>query len=233
MGLRSRPESLAVACLLAATGGSLDANTYLARDGVLAAAQTGNVVLMAVAAAGGDVAQALTHAPSLFAFLAGVLLTEIIGGPWWRRVLKRPVRAVLGLEAAVFVGVGLVPSSSAGTTATAVASACVAFAAGMQVNVFRSVRGQTYATTFASGNLRGFVEKAYAVARRRGDPEVTARQARDITSVLLAFAAGAVGGAVLTNVWGARGIWFTAALVLSVLVLVAVETHHLERAGRT
>ena len=92
MGLRSRPESLLVAALLAATGGFLDAHTYLARGGVLAAAQTGNVVLLAVAAGGGDVARALSHVPSLLAFLAGVLLTEVLGGPRWRRLLRRPVR---------------------------------------------------------------------------------------------------------------------------------------------
>ncbi|TNM62394.1 DUF1275 domain-containing protein [Streptomyces sp. NP160] len=229
MGLRSRPESLAVASLLAATGGFLDAYTYLARGGVLAAAQTGNVVLLAVAAAGGDVVRALGHVPSLLAFLAGVLLTEVVGGPRWRRLLRRPVRAVLLLQVAVLVAVGFVPGAPAGTTATSVASAGVAFAAAMQLNVFRSVRGLTYATTFASGNLRSFVEKTYAVLRRRGDPDSTGRQARDIAAVLASFVVGAFAGALATDAWGVRAVWLSTALLLAVLVLVVVETRRLER----
>lgn len=218
-----------MASLLAATGGFLDASTYLARGGVLAAAQTGNVVLLAVAAAGGDAAKALGHVPSLVAFLAGVLLTEVLDGPRPRRLLRRPVRVVLLLQVSVLVAVGFIPLAPAGTTATAVASASVAFAAAMQVNVFRSVRGLTYATTFASGNLRTLVEKTYAAARRRGDTANSGRQARDLAAVMLCFAGGAVAGALSTDRWGARGIWGGAVLLVAVLVLVVQETHRVER----
>ncbi len=218
-----------MASLLAATGGFLDASTYLARGGVLAAAQTGNVVLMGVAAAAGDVGKALGHLPSLLAFLAGVLLTEVLDGPRARRLLRRPVRAVLLLQVAVLVAVGLVPLAPAGTTTTSIASAGVAFAAAMQVNVFRSVRGLTYATTFASGNLRSLVEKTYAVVRRRGDPESTGRQARDLATVMVCFASGAFAGALATDAWGARGTWGGAVLLLVVLVLVVQETRRIER----
>ncbi|MEW1957049.1 YoaK family protein [Kineococcus sp. NPDC059986] len=229
MGLRSRPESLAVASLIAATGGLLDASTYLARGGVLAAAQTGNVVLLAVAAAGGDAAKALGHVPSLVAFLAGVLLTEVLDGPRPRRLLRRPVRVVLLLQVAVLVAVGFVPAAPAGTTATSVASAGVAFAAALQLNVFRSVRGMTYASTFASGNLRSLVEKTYAAVRRRGDPESTGRQARDLATVMVCFAGGAFAGALATDRWGPRGIWGGAVLLVVVLVLVVRETRRVER----
>ncbi|PWJ56478.1 Uncharacterized membrane protein YoaK, UPF0700 family [Quadrisphaera granulorum] len=229
MGLRSRPESLAVASLLAATGGYLDAYTYVARGGVLAAAQTGNVILLAVAAGDGDLGRALGHVPSLVAFVAGVLLTEVIGGPGWRRVLRRPVRVVLLLQVAVLLAVGFVPAAPPGTAVTSAASAGVAFAAAMQLNVFRSVRGMTYATTFASGNLRSFVEQTYAVLRRRGDRALAARQARDISAVLAAFVAGALAGAVTTDAWGVRAVWGSVALLLMVLALVVVETRRLER----
>lgn len=229
MGLRSRPESLLVAALLAATGGFLDAHTYLARGGVLAAAQTGNVVLMAVAAGDGDLARALSHVPSLLAFLAGVLLTEVLGGPRWRRLLRRPVRVVLALQVVVLLAVGLVPSAPPGTATTSLAAAGVAFAAAMQLNVFRSVRGMTYATTFASGNLRSLVESSYARLRGRGDPEVAGRQARDIGVVLVAFAAGAVVGAATTQAWGVRAVWLAVVLLLVVLAVVAAETRRLER----
>jgi uncharacterized membrane protein YoaK (UPF0700 family) len=52
---------------------------YLAHGHVFATAQTGNVVLMAVAAVSGRLAEAATHAPSLMAFIAGVLASQLSG----------------------------------------------------------------------------------------------------------------------------------------------------------
>ena len=57
---------------------------YLAHGHVFATAQSGNVVLMMISIAGGDLTVAASHLPSLIAFVAGVLLSRISAG-----VLKR------------------------------------------------------------------------------------------------------------------------------------------------
>jgi uncharacterized membrane protein YoaK (UPF0700 family) len=49
--IRNRPEAVPVGFLLSAVGGYLDAYTYVGHGGVFANAQTGNVVLLAVAVA--------------------------------------------------------------------------------------------------------------------------------------------------------------------------------------
>lgn len=48
--IRTRPENLVTGLLLAGAGGFLDAYTFVGRGGVFANAQTGNIVLLAVAA---------------------------------------------------------------------------------------------------------------------------------------------------------------------------------------
>jgi uncharacterized membrane protein YoaK (UPF0700 family) len=48
--IRTRPENLPTGLLLAGAGGFLDAYTFVGRGGVFANAQTGNIVLLAVAA---------------------------------------------------------------------------------------------------------------------------------------------------------------------------------------
>ena len=47
--IRTRPENLSTGLLLAGAGGFLDAYTFVGRGGVFANAQTGNIVLLAVA----------------------------------------------------------------------------------------------------------------------------------------------------------------------------------------
>jgi hypothetical protein len=48
--IRTRPEDLPTGVLLAGVGGFLDAYTFVGRGGVFANAQTGNIVLLGVAA---------------------------------------------------------------------------------------------------------------------------------------------------------------------------------------
>jgi uncharacterized membrane protein YoaK (UPF0700 family) len=69
---RKAEESLAVATLLTASGGYLDAFTWLAHGHVLANTQSANVVLLGVHAALGDWAQAFRHVPPIIAFVLGV-----------------------------------------------------------------------------------------------------------------------------------------------------------------
>jgi hypothetical protein len=61
-----RPEEpLRVAIILSVVGGYLDAFTWIAHDGVIANAQTANVVLLGVNVAMGEWAQALRFVPSI------------------------------------------------------------------------------------------------------------------------------------------------------------------------
>ena len=76
--------------LLAFVGGYLDAYTYITRDGVFATAQTGNTVLFAVRAASQEYSGAIQNVPPFLAFVAGVLVAELI-----KDKLKPRHRAVL------------------------------------------------------------------------------------------------------------------------------------------
>lgn len=62
---------------LALVGGYLDAFTYLTKGQVFANAQTGNIVLLGIAAAEGDFLSVVRTFAPIAAFVAGVLLTEL------------------------------------------------------------------------------------------------------------------------------------------------------------
>ena len=107
--IRTRPENLPTGMLLAGAGGFLDAYTFVGRGGVFANAQTGNVVLLAVAAGEGHWATALLHVPPILAFMLGVAVAETLARPATRRIVRRPARFVLGAEIVVLIVVGALP----------------------------------------------------------------------------------------------------------------------------
>src|SRR5271165_1674396 len=79
-----RLSSLVAIALATVAGGAMDAWVYLAHGQVFANAQSGNIVLMGVALAGGDVARVATRLPSLLGFVIGALASRLSG-----QLLKR------------------------------------------------------------------------------------------------------------------------------------------------
>jgi uncharacterized membrane protein YoaK (UPF0700 family) len=59
-------SALAASAIITLAGGAMDAWVYFAHGQVFANAQSGNVVLMGIAFAGGDFANAAAHLPSLW-----------------------------------------------------------------------------------------------------------------------------------------------------------------------
>ena len=69
-------ETLPVGLLLALAGGLLDGYSYLNRGQVFATAETGNIVLMGINLAQGQLDQALHYLLPILAFALGVLAAE-------------------------------------------------------------------------------------------------------------------------------------------------------------
>ena len=123
-----RERAPVASALATLTGGAMDAWVYSALSHVFANAQSGNIVLMGVALAGGDVARAATHMPSFLAFVAGAFASRLSGESRKRnRLNSRNVR--LGLECVMLVALGLFANRMADRAVTA----CVRLIAGVQI----------------------------------------------------------------------------------------------------
>lgn len=113
------------------------------------------------------------------------------------------------------LAVGLLPESL-----NTLANIMVSFSCAMQVQAFRKVRGNSYASTMCIGNLRS---GTYALSHflRTKDKEIL-KNAMYYFSVILAFAAGAGLGGILCTVfeqYGRQNIWISCA-VLTVCALL-------------
>jgi uncharacterized membrane protein YoaK (UPF0700 family) len=203
--------------VLAAVGGSLDAYTYLKRGGVFATAQTGNAVLPAVGLGQRDFALALRKLPPIGAFALGVIAAETIKRPRVTRAVHRPARVAVALEMLILVAVGALP----GSVPNGIVTALIAFCAGLQLTMFRTLIAWPVSTAMTTGNLVSALRAAYAALVDRDMDK--ARQAADYGRVILGFFSGALAGAVLSIQFGLHAAWFSAALLVVALVLFVLD----------
>ncbi|RXH21961.1 membrane protein [Bradyrhizobium nanningense] len=188
--LLRRDETITVALLLAFAGGCLDAYTWIVH-GVMANAQTANLVFLWVYGMAGDWARALHFVPPIMAFAVGIVMAA-----WLRRAAGERASAISTLvEILLLVGVGILHNRMpeiAGTLG-------ISLVAAMQAAVFTKVEGATYSTVMITGNMRQAIEGIFAVAS--GAAAVgTVRRSGVFTAVCGAFGLGAALGALLTEV---------------------------------
>ena len=136
----------------------MDAWVYLAHGQVFANSQSGNLVLMAIALAGGNTARAVTHLPSLLAFIIGMLASRRSGLALKRRRLNsRNVRpaAECVILVALWPFVHRMPDRAV--------TACVGLIAGVQMTSLSHIG--------ASRNLRQTVQVIGIACLLRHSPQ--------------------------------------------------------------
>ena len=215
-GLKAPHESVRLGVLLALVGGFLDAYTFLGWDGVFANAQTGNLVLIGIAASLGDFRQMGTYLPPILAFVAGVFVVEAAKSSSLSARLDWG-RFALTLEILTLTVVGFAPPG----TPPLFVNAAVSFVASVQVCAFRRLVDAPYSTTMMTGNLRS-ASQALWVALARRDPGEREKVGRYLT-VIGFFTLGALIGGVLTSLGGTRSVWGAAGLLAAALSLYVRE----------
>jgi uncharacterized membrane protein YoaK (UPF0700 family) len=178
----------AIACVFAIVGGFLDAYSYLARGGVFANAQTGNVVLFAVRAAAGNWTSAWKTLPSILAYMCGVAVARLLRV----RPQKRTFRATLTCQALELL-VLLVLLFFGGFVSDLCAVSLIAFSAALQNTSFSSIGPWQFNSAMTTSNIRSAVSGWVQLALGETDPKL--RGEAIVGSVIfLCFAAGTLLG---------------------------------------
>lgn len=209
-------ETLLVGALLAVVGGFLDTYTYLSRGGVFANAQTGNIVLLGVRLAQGDYAGCLYYFVPILAFAAGVFAAEFIKRHYrhssklhWRQV-------VITFEFCVLAAIAFIPQSG-----DMLANVLVSFVCSLQVQSFRKMYGNAYATTMCTGNLRSATECLWAFRLNKDTADL--ENSLRYYSVIAFFIFGAVVGALLTYALNFKAILFPCSVLVVVFIILFME----------
>ncbi len=140
-------ESIELAIFLAMSGGLMDAYSYLYRGEVFANAQTGNMLLLGVYASQGKWHLVLHYLFPVLSFAFGIALCQFIRFrkiKWihWRQF-------TVFIEILLLAFVALIP-----TKYNLLANSLTSLACGIQVQAFRKIHGNGFATTMCIGNLR-------------------------------------------------------------------------------
>lgn len=218
-------ETFLLGSLLAVVGGFLDAYTYLLRGHVFANAQTGNIVLLGLNLAEMDLLQAAYYFIPIAAFAAGIVVAELI-----RRVFREHPRIhwrqiIIAAECLILLGVAFLPS---GELDVAV-NIAISFLCAMQVESFRKVNGNAFATTMCTGNLRSGTERLYLWGKT-GERDHGHRAAQ-YYGIIVFFIVGAALGAWCSGRWGQRAVLGACVLLLAAFLLM-FQRKPLARTGK-
>ncbi len=209
---RQTSESIELAAILAFSGGLMDAYSYLARGKVFANAQTGNILLFGVNLADGDVDRALHYAVPVIAFAVGIALAHSI------KIISKECRlhwrqTALLVEAALLFVVAFIPDDL-----NLIANSLTSLGCGIQVQAFRKLHGNGFATTMCIGNLRSGTQKLVDYVHEKDRTYLEGCLL--YYGVIICFAIGAIAGSRVIGVLGLRAILVSPVLLLGAFVVM-------------
>ncbi len=182
-----RDETVQIALLLAFAGGYLDAYTWIVH-GVMANAQTANLVLLWVYGTVGAWERAFQFIPPIAAFMVGVVIAA-----WLRRATGDGASAISTLiEILLLIAVGILHNrlpDLAGTLG-------ISFVAAMQTAIFTKVEGVAYSSVMITGNLRQAIDGLFAVVSGQFG---SLRRSGIFAALCVTFGVGAAVGAYATK----------------------------------
>jgi uncharacterized membrane protein YoaK (UPF0700 family) len=185
-----RDETVQIALLLAFAGGYTDAYTWTIH-GVMANAQTANLIFLWVRGTAGDWTRALHFVPPLLAFAVGTVMAA-----WLRSAAEERASAITTLiEIVMLVAIGILHNrlpDLAGTLG-------ISLVAAMQAAIFTKVEGVAYSSVMITGTLRQAIEGVFAAASHSGEVGAL-RHSGICAAVCVAFGIGAAVGAYSTKV---------------------------------
>lgn len=189
VGAIRRDESVEIVLLLAFAGGFIDAYTWIIH-GVLANAQTANLIFLWGYGMAGNWAKALHFVPPILAFAVGIVIAA-----WLRRVAGERAAAISTVvEIVLLIGIGVLHNrlpNMAGTLGISVVAA-------MQSAIFVKVEGTICSTVMITGNMRQAIENVFSVVYG-GAPLGTLRKSGIFFALCVVFGLGAAAGAYATK----------------------------------
>ena len=211
-------ESIFVGGLLAIVGGFLDVYTYTTRGGIFANAQTGNIVFLGINLAEGNFKKVIEYIIPILAFAMGIIIAEMIRKRYDTKKKVHWRQVILFIEMIILVCISITP-----TRYNLLVNATISFVCSLQVQSFRKVDGNPYATTMCTGNLRSGTHAIYNyISNRNNRDNKELIKSIKYLIVIVFFVIGVCIGNFITQVWGINSILFGVVMIL--LVMIYIET---------
>ena len=216
-GAIRRDETVEIVLLLAFAGGFIDAYTWIIH-GVLANAQTANLIFLWAYGMAGNWARASHFVPPILAFAVGIVIAA-----WLRRVAGGRAAVISTvIEIVLLIVIGVLHNrlpDLAGTLGISVVAA-------MQSSMFARVEGTVCSTVMITGNMRQAIENIFSVVYG-GAPLGTLRKSGIFFALCAVFGFGAAAGAFATK--NIPDLALCLPVVALLIVLLRCEAPHQEQ----
>lgn len=218
-------ESFSVAIVLAIAGGFLDAYTFICRGGVFANAQTGNIVLLGMGLASKNFDHVKSAISPIFAFMLGVFIAELIKSKY-KTPHDKPLHwrhGVLLLEICILIIAAIIPMGEMNQ----VVNVMVSFVCSLQVQTFRTVHGNNFASTMCTGNLRTGTDALFKYMKSRNSEHI--KKTICYYGIIICFIIGAVIGTVVSREKPEFAIFIPVIIYVSAFILMVKWDKILDR----
>lgn len=198
----------------------MDAYSYLCRDHVFANAQTGNMLLFGVHLAEGDFLLALKYLLPVLAFTFGIIISDVIRNKIHNKKIHWRQLALV-VEIIILFLVCQIPQEF-----NMAANILTSLACGVQVETFRTVKGNAIATTMCIGNLRSGTNNIDKYINTHEKQYIY--KALVYYSVILFFVIGAILEGRLIAALSEKALYFSVGLLIVSFVLMIINPHDKE-----
>ena len=209
------PLGVSDTALLVSAAGYLDGFTWVGHDHVFSNNMTGNIVLLGVDLVSRAWAASFSHILPIFAFFLGVAAARAIHSRVILKTLRHTSLVVLSVEIAALLLLGFLPGSTPAFWFTF----SIAFVAAAQVETFREVDGESFNSTFLTGDLRTLTESLFDWFAAKRTAQTSIRM-RDFAVICTVFLVGAAAGGFLVARFGNKALWVDVGLLSIVLASI-------------
>ncbi len=204
----------------ASVGGFFGAYAILCRSGILASAQTMNLLELTINALRGDGLAVLLHIGALLLYVAGTMMTVLL--PHYFGLNMR--RTVPLIDAFACVVLCFIPADAN----VLLALYPIFFAMSVQWSTFSGAKGFASSTIFSTNNTK---QASLALAQYITDGDgVHLKKVRFYVFTLLAFHLGAAIAFFAVKLMGTQGAWVNILLAALAYTMVVCEDRCLSRA---
>lgn len=192
-------EKLRLGLIMAGIGGFINAYSYLLFGQRFAAAQSGNVIMLGLSLAQGQVDRLWHFCLPLICFSLGQSLSYALRRLANHRHINVQELALLAMVG--LLGLSLISASFWSEDATV---ACLALFSGIQVDVFSHIKGLPYANVMMTGNVK---VSAYLLTRGIAEKNKhLVKQGLEKYAVMASFILGVLFAVWLVNLFGVASL---------------------------
>lgn len=204
---------------LGLVGGLVDAYTYLFHGQTFASVQSGNIIMLGIHLAKGELKPVFGYVIPVLVFFIGIMTAEFIHLRFnaahkfqWQSIL-------LTIEIIGIFVMGIYARQLPNLTVNTILSFCGA----MQLQGFRKLKGIPFATTMTTGNVRsGATFLAQSIA---GGHPGALRKSADTLLVAFSFGFGAFSSGLLTQYVHSYILWVAVLVLILILIFIQPRKH--------